>query len=154
MLKIKPELRQVNPLPLRKTHERHIEAGRVVGFKGSYDRAGILSDTTPAGKGRAIAELGTKVGADAVLRMGSNGAAGMNRLDKASFANAMLDALDKVSALQHKPADLTVQASLDPSSVDPHDITTAEAKAKMALDIAATILSRATQAWRDLINTR
>jgi flagellar hook-basal body complex protein FliE len=38
--------------------------------------------------------------------------------------------------------------------VDVHDITTAQAKAALSLNIARNVLNRVVQGWRDLINTR
>jgi flagellar hook-basal body complex protein FliE len=120
---------------------------------GALDSLGALG-SRGAGQGRALVDLGTKLGADAVLRAGSVGAAGINRTDTASFANAMLSAIDKVSALQNNAADLETRAIIDPSSVDLHDISIAQAEASLSLNIARTLLSRVTQAWKDLINTR
>jgi flagellar hook-basal body complex protein FliE len=70
------------------------------------------------------------------------------------FGDAMLAALDKVSADQQFAANLEQQAIIDPDSVDAHDITIAQAKARMSLDIARNVLSRIVQGWKDLINTR
>ncbi|MDR2468061.1 MAG: flagellar hook-basal body complex protein FliE [Spirochaetaceae bacterium] len=154
MLTLKPELQRVNPLPLTRTDSRHVQAEGVVGFKGSYDRGGMLSDITPTGRGAEIAELGTKIGAESVLRMGSVGAAGIGRHDNASFANAMLNALDGVSSLQHRATDLEQQAVISPDSINVESVSIAQAEATLSLSITRTILSRLTQAWRDLINTR
>jgi len=70
------------------------------------------------------------------------------------FGDTMLAALDKVSADQQFAANLEQQAIIDPDSVDAHDITIAQAKARMSLDIARNVLSRIVQGWKDLINTR
>jgi flagellar hook-basal body complex protein FliE len=155
MLTIRPELQQLNPLAMSVKDPRHITSGGAVGFKGSYDHGGAMTDLrAKKGRGADIAELGTEIGANSVLRDGSLGANGMNRDDPASFANAMLKAIDKVSALNNRAEDLHVQAIIDPDSVDIHDITLAQSEASMALDMSATILSRLTQAWKDLINIR
>jgi flagellar hook-basal body complex protein FliE len=66
----------------------------------------------------------------------------------------MLRALDKVSAEQQFSADLVQKAITDPGSLDPQDITIAQAKASMSLNIARTVLSRVVQGWKDIINTR
>lgn len=158
MLTIKPELQRVNPLPLHRTNPRHLDLNSdingTVGFSGSYSHGGILSDITPKNKGAAIIEQGTKIGAGAVLRDGSLGAAGINRTDGSSFANAMLSAIDGVSAQQNRASQLTEKFIIDPESVDVQDITLAQAEASMSLDLARTLLTRLTQAWRDLVNTR
>lgn len=95
--------------------------------------------SVPAGQG--ISELGNKIGAEAVLRTGS-------------FEDAMLRALDKVSADQQQASTIVQAAITDPGSVDAHDITIAQAKASMSLNITRTVLSRLVQGWKDLVNTR
>jgi flagellar hook-basal body complex protein FliE len=132
--------------------ERHINNAGVVGFSGTREHGGIVKDFS--GQGAAIAETGRKIGADAVLRSGSLGEAGLNRVDNASFADAMLRAIDKVSYDQNRVGALSEAAITDPGSVDVHDLTIAEAEASMSLNIARTLLNRLTQAWRDIINTR
>jgi flagellar hook-basal body complex protein FliE len=91
--------------------------------------------------GKNISELGEKIGAEAVTRSGT-------------FEDAMLSALDKVSGDQQFASKLAQQAITDPDSVDVHDITIAQAKASMSLNIARNVLSRIVQDWRDIINTR
>ncbi|MDR2480793.1 MAG: flagellar hook-basal body complex protein FliE [Spirochaetaceae bacterium] len=154
MVSIKPELQKLNPLAMFQTDSRHMASGGVVGFSGSYDHGGALSDLTPAGKGTAIAKLGAKIGVEEVLRSGSLGAEGLGRVDNANFANAMLNALDTVSAQGNFAEELTQRAIIDPESVNAHDVTTAQLEASLSLTMARTILSRLTQAWRDLINIR
>jgi flagellar hook-basal body complex protein FliE len=92
-------------------------------------------------EGTALSELGNKIGAEGVLRSGT-------------FEDAMLQALDKVSAQQQAPGDLMQAALTDPGSVDAHDITIAQAKAAMSLNITRTVLNRVVQGWKDIINTR
>jgi flagellar hook-basal body complex protein FliE len=120
----RPELVSGDKVPLAITHPKHL-----VPLKGGFKA------------GAGIAELGDKIGAEAVLRSGV-------------FEDTMLRALDKVSADQHFSDSLTQAAVTDPGSVDIHDITIAQAKAGMSLNIARTVLSRIVQGWRDLINTR
>jgi flagellar hook-basal body complex protein FliE len=91
--------------------------------------------------GKALSDLGNKIGAEAVLRSGS-------------FDDTMLKALDMVSAQQQAPGNLMQAALIDPETVDAHDITIAQAKAGMSLNITRTVLNRIVQGWRDLINTR
>jgi flagellar hook-basal body complex protein FliE len=92
-------------------------------------------------EGAALSELGNKIGAEAVLRSGT-------------FEDAMLKALDTVSAQQQQPSNLMQTALTEPGSVDVHDITIAQAKASMSLNITRTVLNRIVQGWKDLINTR
>ena len=91
--------------------------------------------------GNRINEIGEKIGAEAAVRSGG-------------FSNAMLSALDNVSAYQHFASAMNQSAFLDPDSVDPHDITVAQAQANMSLNITRNVLNRVVQSWRDLINTR
>ncbi|MDR1428832.1 MAG: flagellar hook-basal body complex protein FliE [Spirochaetaceae bacterium] len=106
-------------------------------------RAGhfIPGDRHFTSSGAAVVELEEKTGAEAVLRSGT-------------FDDAMLKAIDKVSAYQQATGVLMEKAITEPGSVDVHDITIAEAKANLSLNITRTILSRIVQGWRDLINTR
>jgi flagellar hook-basal body complex protein FliE len=66
----------------------------------------------------------------------------------------MLKALDRVNAYQQNVESLHQQMITDPESVDVHEITDAQAKAQMTLNITRTILNRVVQAWKDIINTR
>ena len=92
--------------------------------------------------GASVSYLQGKTGAGAVLGSG------------ATFEKAMLQALDRVSGLQQEASAIAQAAITDPASMDIHDITTAQAKANMTLNITRTVLSRLVQGWRDLINTR
>ncbi|MDR3325262.1 MAG: flagellar hook-basal body complex protein FliE [Spirochaetaceae bacterium] len=155
MLTLKPELQRLNPLAMTTRDPRHIASAGTVGFAGGRDHGGAVSDlSAAAGQGAAMGALGSKIGAQAVLRDGSLGAAGLNRSDGSSFADVMLGAIDKVSAMNTRASDLAQQAIVSPESVDIHDITIAQAEAQLSLSIAQTFLSRLTQSWKDLINTR
>ena len=98
-------------------------------------------DSPYQGSGSNIINLRNVTGAQAVTRAGA-------------FEDALLLALDKVSASQLNASDLQQKAIIDPDSVDIHDITIAQAEATMALNITRNVLSRVIQGWRDLINTR
>jgi flagellar hook-basal body complex protein FliE len=115
------------------THPKHM-----VSKNGPYTVGG---DTFAAGRGEVISELGNKIGAEAVLRSGT-------------FEDVMLQTLDNVSAEKQFADNLIQQAIIDPESVDSHDITIAQAKASMSLNITRTILNRVVQGWKDIINTR
>jgi flagellar hook-basal body complex protein FliE len=112
-------------LPLKLTHPKHME----------FRPEEFLN------RGSRITELNKKLSANAVTHTGT-------------FEEAMLNALDKVSAYQQFSSNLSQAAIIDPDSVDIHDITIAQAEASMSLNITRTVLSRMVQGWRDLINTR
>jgi flagellar hook-basal body complex protein FliE len=128
----KPELVAGDRVPLAITHPKHL-----VPTNESY----AVSGSVAAGRGEAISALGSMIGSEAAIRSGS-------------FEDAMLKALDKISAEQQFSADLAQKAITDPGSIDPQDITIAQAKAGMSLNIARNILSRVVQGWKDIINTR
>jgi flagellar hook-basal body complex protein FliE len=71
-----------------------------------------------------------------------------------SFEDALLKAMDGVSASQAKSDGLLQKVVADPNSVDAQDVTIAMAEANMSLNLAKTILSRIVTAWKDVINTR
>ena len=92
-------------------------------------------------RGSQINQMGRMIGSEAAVRSGG-------------FADAMLQALDGVSAHQQFATNLHEMAIIDPDSVNAHDITIAQAEASMSLNITRNILNRLVQSWRDLINTR
>ena len=112
-------------LHMRATHPNHMRTG--------------IEDFLDAGS--RINEMGRTIGAESAVRSGG-------------FSQAMLSALDRVSADQHFASSMNQAAFLDPDMVDVHDVTIAQAQANMSLNITRTILSRLVQSWRDLINTR
>jgi flagellar hook-basal body complex protein FliE len=124
----RPELQSIGTqayLPLRVTHPSHI----------------VSNNTDFLALGGKITETEKKIGADAVIRSGT-------------FEQAMLGALDKVSAYQQYASGLNQAALVDPDSVNVEDITIAQAEAMMSLNITRNVLNRIVQGWRDLINTR
>ena len=112
-------------MPLSLTHHQHM----------------ISRDSDFHNIGSHIAEVGQKIGADSAIRSGT-------------FADTMLGALDRVSSYQQHASNTNQAALLDPDSVDVHDITVAQAQARIALDITRNVLNRLVQSWRDIINTR
>jgi flagellar hook-basal body complex protein FliE len=128
----KPELVNGDKVPLAVTHPKHL-----VPADGPFVAGGSVA----RGRGAVISELGARIGSDAAVRSGS-------------FEDAMLRALDRISAEQQFAADLVQKAVTDPDSMDPQDITIAQAKAGMSLNIARNVLSRVVQGWKDIINTR
>ena len=93
------------------------------------------------GQGSRISEMGKQIGADTVARAGT-------------FQDAMLHALDKVSAQNQFASNLHQAAITDPDSVNAHDITIAQAQANMSLNITRNVLNRLVQGLRDIINIR
>ena len=112
-------------LPLKLTHPKHMAS----------ESADFLNE------GSKITETGKKIGADMVTRSGT-------------FSEAMLGALDKVSAYQQFASTMAQAGIMDPDSVNVEDISIAQAEASMSLNITRNVLSRLVQSWRDLINTR
>ena len=106
-------------------------------------------DSPYAGSGKNILALEKKLGADYPAMMP---AGGVTRAG--TFEQAMLQSLDKVSGAYQRAAQLQQEAIINPDMVDVHDVTVAQAEAKLSFDITRTILSRLVQGWRDLINTR
>jgi flagellar hook-basal body complex protein FliE len=115
--------------------------GNTVSMKTTHPKHFDLNPAVPGNIGRNIIDLKEKTGADAVVRSGV-------------FEQTMLQALDRVSGDQQLASGLARQAITEPGSVDVHDITIAQAKASMSLNITRSVLSRLVQDWRDLINTR
>ncbi len=70
------------------------------------------------------------------------------------FANALKNALYKVNNLQRKSDELTKALAVRPDTVDIHDVTIAAEKARLALTLTKSIVDRAVQAYRELINLR
>ncbi len=124
---VKPELFSMRDLPMYQAHNMRT-------FVRGEKNTNIIT-------GEAINELGNAIGAEAVTRMGT-------------FDDAMLEALDQVSALQQEPSNLIQQSIIDPDSVDVHDITAAQAEASLALNMTRAVLDRIVQGWREIINTR
>ncbi|MDR2792242.1 MAG: flagellar hook-basal body complex protein FliE [Treponema sp.] len=120
-----PVLTYGDSLQLAVTNAKHIVSG----------------EGNPFPSGQQISTLEEKIGSEAVLRSGQ-------------FDDMMFRALDQVSADERYSNALIQQAIVDPDSVDTHDITIAQAKASMSLNITRTVLSRLVQGWRDLINIR
>ena len=104
-------------------------------------RPKVLNEEFYNATGSGIASMGKTIGADGVIKDGL-------------FSETMLKALDKASSYQKYSDNLYEQAILAPDSVNIEDITMAEARANMSLNIARTILNRVVQAWKDVINTR
>ncbi len=71
-----------------------------------------------------------------------------------AFRDALLGSLNAVNDQQIAHEQLSVQAIVDPESVEPHDLTIAAAKATTALSITRNVVDRVIQAYRDITNLR
>jgi flagellar hook-basal body complex protein FliE len=132
MTVFKPELVYGDKVPMAITNPRHM-----VPVKGEFSIGG----KTVNGQGALIAELSGQIGAEAAVRAGT-------------FEDTMLRAIDQVSASNNFASQMAEAAITDPGSIDPHDLTIAQAEAQLSLNITRTILSRIVQGWKDIINTR
>ncbi|MDR2783582.1 MAG: flagellar hook-basal body complex protein FliE [Treponema sp.] len=120
-----PILTHIDSLQLTVTNSKHI----------------MPVNGNPFPSGQQIITLEENIGSEAVIRAGQ-------------FDDMMLRALDQVSVDEQYADALIQKAIVDPDSVDTHDITIAQAKASMSLNITRTVLSRLVQGWRDIINLR
>jgi len=124
----RPELQKfgLQPhLPMRVTHEKHI----------------VSNPSDFNSLGANITGTGKKIGADMAIRSGT-------------FADAMMSAMDQVSASQQRASNLNQAALIDPDSVNVEDVSIAMAEATLSLNITRNVLNRLVQGWRDVINTR
>lgn len=71
-----------------------------------------------------------------------------------SFGNLLLDSINSVNEMQQTSEALSVQAVVDPESVNAHDVTIAAAKASMSLSITKNVVDRVIQAYREIQNVR
>jgi flagellar hook-basal body complex protein FliE len=71
-----------------------------------------------------------------------------------TFAQMLLNGLGEVNTLQQDADALSVQAIVDPESVDVHDVTIAAAKAELALNIAKNVMDRVVEAYQQIQNVR
>jgi len=71
-----------------------------------------------------------------------------------SFGDLLMSSMNEVNDKQNIYADLSQKAVIDPSSVDPHDITIAGAEANLSLNIAKNVLDRVIRAYRDITSLR
>lgn len=74
--------------------------------------------------------------------------------DAGGFASMLMDSMNEVNAKQNDYSTLSQKAILDPTSVDPHDITIAGAEANLSLNIAKNVIDRVIRAYRDITSLR
>jgi len=71
-----------------------------------------------------------------------------------SFGSMLIESLNDVNAMQQTSEALSVQAVVNPESVNTHDVTIAAAKASMSLSITKNVVDRVIQAYREIQNVR
>jgi len=70
------------------------------------------------------------------------------------FQNALVRAMDGVTAKQLAATELPRRMLTDPDSVEPHDVTVAQAEASLSLNIARSVLDRIVRGWKEISNAR
>lgn len=75
-------------------------------------------------------------------------------VQETGFRDALIGSLQEVNAQQVSHEQLSVQAIVNPDSVEPHDLTIAAAKAQTSLGITRNVVDRVIQAYRDITNLR
>jgi len=88
------------------------------------------------------------------LHLDAQGRMGADAPERTLFQSMVFDSLAAVNEDQQRSAQLYEQMILDPDSVDVHDVTIAAAEANMSLNMAKTILNRAVEAYKGIINMR
>jgi flagellar hook-basal body complex protein FliE len=76
------------------------------------------------------------------------------RAGSKDFGSLLMDSMNEVNNKQVAYSDLSQKAVIDPSSVDPHDITIAGAEANLSLNIAKNVIDRVIRAYRDITSLR
>lgn len=70
------------------------------------------------------------------------------------FQDALMGSLGEVNNAQINHEQLSIQAVVNPDSVEAHDLTIAAAEANMTLGITRNVVDRVIQAYRDITNLR
>lgn len=76
------------------------------------------------------------------------------RSEDTGFRDMLIGSLEEVNGLQRSHEQLSIQAIVNPESVEAHDLTIAAAKATTALSITKNVVDRVIQAYRDITNLR
>ncbi len=71
-----------------------------------------------------------------------------------NFGDLLMDSLNSVNAMQQTSEALSIQAVIDPESVNAHDVSIAAAKASMSLSITKNVVDRVIQAYREIQSVR
>ena len=70
------------------------------------------------------------------------------------FKSKVIEKLNQVNAIQQESLELTRRMTVDPDSVDAHDVMVSLAEANMSLNLTKAILDRVIRAYRDLTGAR
>lgn len=70
------------------------------------------------------------------------------------FRDTLMGSLGEVNDAQINHEQLSIQAVVNPDSVEAHDLTIAAAEANMTLGITRNVVDRVIQAYRDITNLR
>ena len=70
------------------------------------------------------------------------------------FTSKVLEKLSQVNAIQQESLELTRRMTIDPDSVDAHDVMMSLAEANMSLNITKAVLDRVIRAYRDITTAR
>ena len=76
------------------------------------------------------------------------------RAEALDFQDALIRSLEDVNSHQMNHEQLSIQAVVNPESVEAHDLTIAAAKASTSLSIAKNVVDRVVQAYRDITSLR
>lgn len=75
-------------------------------------------------------------------------------LKEGGFQNLLLKSLGQVNDLQQNVTSMSQKMITDPESVDPHDLTIAQAKASTSLSMTKQIVEKSVQAYKNILSTR
>ncbi len=74
--------------------------------------------------------------------------------EQSEFRDVLIGSLEEVNGFERTHEQLSVQAVVNPESVEAHDLTIAAARANAALGITRNVVDRVIQAYRDITNLR
>ncbi len=86
--------------------------------------------------------------------MGAPGDPPVADTPRTDFGSMLIDGLNEVSSLERTHEHLSVQAIVDPDSVNPHDVTIAASQASLALNLTRNVVDRVVQAYQEITNLR
>ena len=73
---------------------------------------------------------------------------------QSNFLNLVVNALEKVEQADVKANKMTIQAAIDPQSVELHQVLLASEKARFALSLTKNLADSFIRSYRDLSNVR
>ncbi len=78
----------------------------------------------------------------------------INKSPEKSFGDVLMKAFGDVNDIQRETEVLSQKMITDPEQVSVHDVMISMAESNLAINMARTIVNRAIQAYKDLINVR